>query len=912
MDNQIIASVGRQIGDSDIILCQTLVGNIQRVCRRSSDEENWKTPDGSIVYGGVLHEELSIDEQFLRNLRFHSRIFTGWNPSNMMSDAPEWSWTDMIAPHFSGQGETWTLDAFSKLTRDLPPEYICDAPLVCGEVGYSVGGRCVNRDVIGYQERMRALFLSGVLERLKKRHDPVIVEIGGGYGALAYFIKHVVPQARYYIIDLPRSLIFSGCYLTIAQKLHPVVAMGHDRASHHSIVLVPAGNFRTLKLRRIDLAINTLSFAEMPASTVSGYAQWIARRLARNGVLFEQNFDGSYYQQETFCDPAREIEKHFYDRMPIEGEFHWGKPAVWRRRPALLWRRRLLAGARTFKAGLRRYLDTSARALKARVKRFLGMPRYERVSRLVHRVGLTRKLVAYFRGGGTLRGLLKIATRKLRGKMLSGARRVQGFAAHGRASRRNGKPSAADGQNDEPKMGDAPTLRAIGDSRRWVTLSQVRRVGSEYKGHAIYRFEYKYFGIPAALGSFSYDRYRRGDYGRCPIGHSISEITAIIDRCNGTKTDRPIGKRLLLGCLPREDMSSFILAESSPNLALLVGAEDSSKETGEIEVIRLPRGDISQWIRNVASGRNTDPSKDIGGSPIATVLLPWKFPETWHDDSLERAAAALANHVEVIHSSGTKRTYFGENLHRLVYNKAYLASMFEVVPSPVGQTVLEVGCSDGMVSDMLASLGAEKVVGIDVMTTVGCAFPGDRIEYRVMDAAALSFPDRSFEMVCSIATLEHVPDPLAAIREMIRVVRIGGYGYIQAAPLYYSPFGHHMFAYFGDVPWVHLRKSKGEIVEYFKATGKDADLRRDLDLSPEQYIEEMLNPDHLNGAVLADFRLDELRQRTDIEILKLNISHEGRDLLTPAIFREIRTRYPRLREEQLVEHGFEIAFRRVR
>ena len=49
-------------------------------------------------------------------------------------------------------------------------------------------------------------------------------------------------------------------------------------------------------------------------------------------------------------------------------------------------------------------------------------------------------------------------------------------------------------------------------------------------------------------------------------------------------------------------------------------------------------------------------------------------------------------------------------------------------------------------------------------------------------------------------------------------------------------------------------------------------------------------------------------KRKDIEILKFNISYEGRDLLTPHIIREVST----IPAERLVEHGFEIAFRRIR
>jgi SAM-dependent methyltransferase len=234
--------------------------------------------------------------------------------------------------------------------------------------------------------------------------------------------------------------------------------------------------------------------------------------------------------------------------------------------------------------------------------------------------------------------------------------------------------------------------------------------------------------------------------------------------------------------------------------------------------------------------------------------------------------------------------------------------MFQVVPSPRGQTVLEAGCSDGLVCDIFTLCGVHKIVGIDVMETVGCSFPHDRIEYHVMDMTRMSFPDQSFDLVYSIATFEHLTSPHRALLEMLRATKVGGYGYVQAGPLYHSPFGHHMFAYFQDYPWIHLRKTTPEIVALAKERGIDKAIERDLSMTCERYVEGMLNVDHVNGLFLEDYRLREFVQRNDVEIVKFNISYEGRDLLTPDITREI----PSIEAERLAEHGFEIAFRRIR
>lgn len=442
------------------------------------------------------------------------------------------------------------------------------------------------------------------------------------------------------------------------------------------------------------------------------------------------------------------------------------------------------------------------------------------------------------------------------------------------------------------------------DSHRWVTSSPVMRVGPDYHGWAIYRHEFKYFAVPASSVGFDYDQFRTGTYDRGHIGFSVLEVKKLIDReAAGRENSQSC---LVFGCAPADRIASIVAECPAQSTTLLWPSDQAASPLGT-PIAKSDRGDVVAWAYSVAQGGEAQLLGELAERHFDKVVIPWSFPTTWRNNALELAASKITDMVEIVHANGARRSYLGENLHRLIYNKAYLCSMFEVVPDPLGSTVLEVGCSDGLVCDIFALLGAKKVVGIDVMQTVGCSFPHPAIEYRTMEAGRLDFPDRSFDIVYSIATLEHVPNPAAVLDEIVRVLKIGGYAYVQAGPLYHSPFGHHMFAYYGDYPWIHLRKSKEEIVAYSREKCIAGAVQRDYGISIEKYIDEMLSFDHVNGLFLNEFGLEDIRKRHDVRILKFNRSYEGQEILTAEIKRELR----RFDEAQLTEHGFEIAFQRL-
>lgn len=97
--------------------------------------------------------------------------------------------------------------------------------------------------------------------------------------------------------------------------------------------------------------------------------------------------------------------------------------------------------------------------------------------------------------------------------------------------------------------------------------------------------------------------------------------------------------------------------------------------------------------------------------------------------------------------------------------------------------ILDVGCGPGTITADLAKLVPEgHVTGIersaeDVLQSArdhAAAEGITNITYAIDDVLSLSFPDNSFDVVHAHQVLQHVPDPVLALKEMYRVAKPGG------------------------------------------------------------------------------------------------------------------------------------------
>jgi SAM-dependent methyltransferase len=115
------------------------------------------------------------------------------------------------------------------------------------------------------------------------------------------------------------------------------------------------------------------------------------------------------------------------------------------------------------------------------------------------------------------------------------------------------------------------------------------------------------------------------------------------------------------------------------------------------------------------------------------------------------------------------------------YSKGIAARMLDLAGVNSSDRLLDLGTGTGLLARMAAARGA-NAVGIDhsagmlgqAQASADHDGVGTRTEFLAMDAEALDFADEAFDVTVSLFVLRHLPNPLAAAREMHRTLKSGG------------------------------------------------------------------------------------------------------------------------------------------
>ncbi len=143
----------------------------------------------------------------------------------------------------------------------------------------------------------------------------MVLEIGGGFGAMAHSLLHMFPGIRVLIyLDVPPMLYVGTRYLESFYGAEVEDYRSLRQASH--IPLQPEARRRVVAIApwqlprlagQVDFVWNSASFQEMPAATVRFYGAQIARLLASDGRLGAYVYSAEKKDRTLAADELREL-----------------------------------------------------------------------------------------------------------------------------------------------------------------------------------------------------------------------------------------------------------------------------------------------------------------------------------------------------------------------------------------------------------------------------------------------------------------------------------------------------------------------------------------------------------------------------------------------------------------------------
>jgi hypothetical protein len=168
------------------------------------------------------------------------------------------------------------------------------------------------------------------------RVDAAIVEIGGGYGHMAYYLLRDAIAIRYLGFDMPESLALAAYYLGRSFPARRMLLYGEGRLCGNAIgdweiVLMPPWEMRELASRGVQLTFSSHAISDLTPQARDSYL----RQMARFTDGFVVDIAAGARCREEECEP---LEASFASRFKLveKRRLEWN---VYRAPEAIEWER---------------------------------------------------------------------------------------------------------------------------------------------------------------------------------------------------------------------------------------------------------------------------------------------------------------------------------------------------------------------------------------------------------------------------------------------------------------------------------------------------------------------------------------------------------------------------------------------
>jgi SAM-dependent methyltransferase len=137
--------------------------------------------------------------------------------------------------------------------------------------------------------------------------------------------------------------------------------------------------------------------------------------------------------------------------------------------------------------------------------------------------------------------------------------------------------------------------------------------------------------------------------------------------------------------------------------------------------------------------------------------------------------------------------------------------------------VLDYGCGSGTEAIEMAGV-ARSVYGLDIVPRLLAEAAAQAREAGVADRCTFGSvpPAEPVDVIVSLDSFEHFPDPERELDRMFELLRPGGSVVASFGPTWYHPYGGHLFSVF---PWAHLIFTEAALIEWRSGIRSDGATR---------------------------------------------------------------------------------------
>ncbi len=179
---------------------------------------------------------------------------------------------------------SWDLDALAEFSI-LDYEYsILNTPNIGSPFGIEIEGNKILPD------SPRHLYFAEKLKNIAEENSSSILEIGGGYGGLAYFLNKLDFKENYFNIDLPETLFICYYYLR-KNKINCEFLTRNTKIRDGVFYLIPSNEYeKLLENLNFDVFFNSASLSEMDKSVAFKYINTINDKKPKHILHCNSNY----------------------------------------------------------------------------------------------------------------------------------------------------------------------------------------------------------------------------------------------------------------------------------------------------------------------------------------------------------------------------------------------------------------------------------------------------------------------------------------------------------------------------------------------------------------------------------------------------------------------------------------------